>query len=62
MVRQYNGVKSEGVNNRVMYATSPDAITWSKPKVMFNTTGPVGLENEPHVIIGGARRYAIGGR
>lgn len=56
----YNGVASEGVNNRVLYATSTDAITWTKPKVMFKTTGPVGLENEPHVVIS-SRRYAIGG-
>jgi len=53
-------VASEGVNNRVLYATSADAITWTKPNVMFKTTGPVGLENEPHVIIS-SRRYAIGG-
>ena len=25
----YNGVKAEGVRNRVLYATSADAITWS---------------------------------
>ena len=31
----YNGVKSEGVQNRVLYATSNDAITWSEPAVMF---------------------------
>ena len=31
----YNGVKSEGVQNRVLYATSKDAITWSEPAVMF---------------------------
>ena len=27
---------------------------------MQNTTGPIGLENEPHVIIEG-RRYSVGG-
>lgn len=56
----YNGVKSESVQNRVLYATSPDAATWSAPAVMFNTTGPIGLENEPMVVIKG-RRYAIAG-
>jgi hypothetical protein len=44
---RYNGVADEGVANRVLYATSIDAITWSDPYIMFNTTGPVGLENEP---------------
>eukprot|EP01052_Picozoa_sp_SAG31_P022090 SAG31_NODE_1741_length_7387_cov_6.330132_3_plen_353_part_00 len=56
----YNGVKAEGVQNRVLYATSPDAVSWSAPAVMFNTTGRIGLENEPMVDIGG-RRYSIAG-
>lgn len=56
----YNGVKSEGVRNRVLYATSSDAVAWSAPAVMFNTTGPIGLENEPMVEIEG-RRYAVAG-
>ena len=42
------------------YATSEDAVTWTEPAVMFNTTGPTGLENEPHLEIEG-RRYAVGG-
>jgi len=28
-----NGVQSEGVENRVLYATSKDAIEWSLPQV-----------------------------
>jgi hypothetical protein len=56
----YNGVAHEGDENRVLYATSSDAIVWSEPAVLFNTTGPVGLENEPHVEIEG-RRYAVAG-
>ena len=34
----YNGVDSEGVKNRVLYASSRDAVTWSRPAVMFNAT------------------------
>eukprot|EP00041_Stephanoeca_diplocostata_P037479 m.1420530 g.1420530 ORF g.1420530 m.1420530 type:complete len:432 (+) comp25045_c1_seq39:380-1675(+) len=56
----YNGVKSESVDNRVLYATSTDAKEWSEPRVMFNTTGSIGLENEPAVIIEG-RMYAVAG-
>ena len=36
----YNGVDSEGVKNRVLYASSRDAVTWSRPAVMFNATAP----------------------
>eukprot|EP00039_Didymoeca_costata_P002669 m.61823 g.61823 ORF g.61823 m.61823 type:complete len:517 (+) comp11453_c0_seq1:136-1686(+) len=56
----YNGVKSESVENRVLYATSKNALNWTEPQVMFNTTGPIGLENEPAVIIQG-RMYAVAG-
>jgi hypothetical protein len=56
----YNGMAHEGVKNRVLYATSPDAVTWSAPAIMFNTTGKVGLENEPMIEIEG-RRYAVAG-
>lgn len=56
----YNGVAREGVQNRVLYATSPDAVTWSAPAIMFNTTGRIGLENEPMIEIEG-RRYAVAG-
>ena len=34
----YNGADSEGVKNRVLYASSRDAVTWSRPAVMFNAT------------------------
>ncbi len=56
----YNGVKSESVQNRVLYATSPDAVKWSAPAIMFNTTGKIGLENEPMIEIKG-RKYAVAG-
>jgi hypothetical protein len=57
----YNGVDTEGVENRVLYATSEDAVTWSRPAVMFNATHPTGVENEPQVLIGGERLYSIAG-
>ena len=60
----YNGAHTESVQNRVLFATSSDAITWSPPRVMFNTTGSKGLENEPAIIIEaprGARRYSVAG-
>jgi len=60
----YNGIAKEGVENRVLYATSKDAVTWTKPAVMFNTTGATGLENEPYVSFGagaGSRRYSVAG-
>jgi hypothetical protein len=56
----YNGAKTESVRNRVLFSTSADAITWSVPKVMFNTTGSKGLENEPAITIEG-RRYSVAG-
>ena len=56
----YNGVKSESVQNRVLYSTSTDAVHWSPPAVMFNTTGRIGLENEASVNIQG-RRYSVAG-
>lgn len=34
----YNGVMNESVFNRVLFATSRDAVTWSEPAVLFNTT------------------------
>ena len=29
----YNGVDTEGVENRVLYATSEDAVAWSEVRV-----------------------------
>ena len=52
---------TEGVENRVLYTTSKDAVTWSQPAVMFNSTGSVGVENEPQVLILGERLYSIAG-
>lgn len=57
----YNGVDTEGVENRVLYATSKDAVTWSQPAVMFNSTGAIGVENEPQVLIQEERLYSIAG-
>ena len=34
----YNGVLDESVKNRVLFATSTDAVKWSSPRVLFNTT------------------------
>eukprot|EP01043_Picozoa_sp_COSAG02_P076155 COSAG02_NODE_16040_length_1118_cov_1.644750_2_plen_85_part_01 len=56
----YNGAKSESVQNRVLYATSADAVEWSAPAIMFNTTGKIGLENEPMIEIK-SRKYAVAG-
>lgn len=36
-------MKSESVENRVLFATSTDAKEWSEPRVMFNTTGKIGM-------------------
>ena len=55
------GVDTEGINNRVLYATSEDAVTWSEPAVMFNATSGVGVENEPQVLIEGERLYSVAG-
>ena len=60
----YNGAHAESVQNRVLFATSSDAVTWSPPRVMFNSTGSKGLQNEPAIIIGGpmgGRRYSVAG-
>jgi hypothetical protein len=52
----YNGVCCEGQRNRMLYATSADAVAWSRPSVMFNTTGT--LVAEPPVEIEG-RKYSL---
>lgn len=49
----YNGYHGESVENRCVFATSDDGVVWSEPAVSFNTTGPIGLESEYFVNVGG---------
>ena len=70
----YNGVLDESVANRVLFAISRDGETWSKPRVLFNTTAGshrnqstlgfpsgynVGLENEPWLTGDSGALYAV---
>ena len=53
----YNGPQREYVENRVVFATSTDAVVWTDPQELFPAVNVHGEENEPFPVVSG-RLYA----